>query len=78
MTLYELPLGKECYIKSVNTDVDIKRRMLDMGLIAGTKVKCMYVAPFGEPKAYLVRGTILALRSDDTKKIKVIAGEKIE
>ena len=45
--------------------------MLDMGLIPGTKLESVFKAPFGEPTAYLVRGTLIALRDSDAEKIVI-------
>ena len=41
----------------------IRRRLLDMGLIEGTEIRCLYgrLSPSGDPTAFLVRGTVVAL-----------------
>ena len=49
----------------------IRRRMLDLGLITGTRVVCLRRAPSGSPIAYEIRGAIIALRRVDATQILV-------
>ena len=37
----------------------------DIGLVHGTVVKCLGASPLGDPSAYLIRGAVIALRSQD-------------
>lgn len=69
--LSDLKVGEYGTVVSLDTDEKIKRRLLDIGLVPGTKVECLLKSPLGEPKAYNIRGCILALRSEDTKKISI-------
>lgn len=71
ITLNELPVGKYGVIKETNVSEAVKRRTLDLGMINGTKIKLLYKSPFGDPKAYLVRGSVIALRNEDSEKIKI-------
>ena len=41
MTLAQLPVGKEGVIETVGGEGNLRCRFLDMGLIPGTKVKCL-------------------------------------
>lgn len=71
-TLNNLPIGSTGKVISlVSLDKD-RRRMLDLGFILGTKVKALFRSPLGDPTAYLVRGTIIAIRDADAEKIKII------
>ena len=47
----------------------MKRRMFDLGLIEGTEIECTASAVLGEPKAYLIRGSVFAIRKEEGKKI---------
>lgn len=49
----------------------MKRRLYDMGFVPGASVGCMQTAPFGDPKAYMIKNTVVALRSEDSAKIFV-------
>lgn len=47
------------------------RRLSDIGLTAGMVVRCLFESPSGDPKAYLIRGAVIALRRADAAEIKV-------
>ncbi len=44
----------------------IKSRLYDIGLIEGTKVKCVGRSPGGGISAFLIRGAVIALRDEDS------------
>ncbi|NOX17588.1 MAG: metal-dependent transcriptional regulator [Chlorobi bacterium] len=46
-----------------------KRRLMDLGIIPGTKIKALLKSPFNDPVAYLIRGTTIALRKDQSEGI---------
>ena len=54
---------------SLNSHIEaepaMRRRLLDIGLIPGTRVTCTAVSPAGDPAAYLIRGAVIALRGRD-------------
>ena len=50
---------------------NIRRRMLDLGIVPGTWVKPVFRSPAHDPTAYEVRGTLLALRAEDAHTIEV-------
>ena len=66
-----LPLNKNGRIDKIECDEGIKRRLLDMGLVKGTNIVPILVSPSGDPRAFLVRGTIIAIRKEDAKYIKI-------
>lgn len=66
-----LPIGKKAKVKSLTSDGNIRRRMLDIGLIPGTVVEAIQKSPSGDPTAYYIRGAVMALRSEETSKILV-------
>ena len=47
----------------------IKRRLLDMGLVGGTNIIPVLVSPSSDPRAFLVRGSIIAIRKEDAENI---------
>ena len=71
MNLNDLPLNTECYIENLFAKDNLKRRMLDLGLIKGTKIKPVFISPSGDPTAYEVRGSLIAIRKNDAKLLKV-------
>jgi DtxR family Mn-dependent transcriptional regulator len=48
-----------------------RRRFLDLGLTPGTEIYPELSNPFSEPRAYRVRGTLIALRNEQAKMILV-------
>ena len=48
-----------------------RRRLLDLGLIPGTKVIPELSNSFGDPRAYRIRGTLIALRKEQAAQILV-------
>lgn len=69
--LSQLPLSKNGKIDKIECNEGIKRRLLDMGLVKGTNIVPILVSPSGDPRAFLVRGTIIAIRKEDAKNIKI-------
>ena len=66
MTLYELPLNTVAIIKDINCADNIRRRLLDLGLVNGTKIKPIFKSPSGDPVAFEVRNTLIAIRKEDS------------
>ncbi|MCS7090512.1 MAG: DtxR family transcriptional regulator [Limisphaera sp.] len=48
-----------------------RRRLLDLGFVPGTVVTVDMASPMGDPRAYRVRGTTVALRHDQARWIRV-------
>ena len=69
--LSQLPLSKNGIIKEINCEEGIKRRLLDLGLVKGTNIVPVLVSPSKDPRAFLVRGSIIAIREEDAKYINV-------
>ena len=71
LTLSALPLGESAYITHIHARPDMELRLTDLGMIPGTKVTCLAQSPAGDPRAYLIRGTLIALRRSDTDGISL-------
>ncbi|MGH4118904.1 FeoA family protein [Clostridium sp.] len=69
--LSSLPLGKKCKVKKLISDGSLRRRLLDLGLIDDTVIESLHKSPSGDPVAYLIRGAVIALRSEITSMILV-------
>ncbi len=70
-TLNYLREGQCARIKTLRMQGAMRRRLLDFGLIEGTWVRCLRFSPAGDPVLYCVRGTVLALRRQDSRCIAV-------
>lgn len=69
MTLNNLKLNETGYVKNLRCNDSVKRRLLDLGLINGTKITPLYISPSGDPTAFEIRGSIIAIRVEDTSLI---------
>jgi DtxR family Mn-dependent transcriptional regulator len=49
-----------------------RTRMLDLGLVPGTSVRCEFNSPFGFPRSYLIRGAMVALRQCQAAQVLVV------
>jgi ferrous iron transport protein A len=68
-----LPTGKKARVRELTSNGISRRRMLDLGLIWDTEVEALQKSPSGDPVAYLIRGAVIALRSEEASKIMVEA-----
>jgi len=71
MTLDTLPIGSSAVIDQVGGEGALRRRLLDMGLVENTLIECVGTSPCGDPCAYLVRGAVIAIRSQQCDCIQV-------
>jgi ferrous iron transport protein A len=69
--LSSLKPGEKASVVHLDLKGLLRRRILDLGIVPGTTLSCIGKAPSGDPIAYSVRGTIIALRSEDAKLIAV-------
>ena len=72
MTLNDLKVGDIAKVVFVDGNSSLYQRFIDIGIINGTKIECVLKSPFGDPKAYLIRGTIIAIRNCDAQGITVL------
>ncbi len=70
-TLDKLHIGETGQIISLLSYGTERRRFLDLGLVPGTTIESLQKSPSGNPIAYLIRGTVIALRNGDANKILV-------
>lgn len=71
ITLDILPINMIGEVKEVRGKDNVKRRLLDLGLINGTKIKPVLISPSKDPRAFEFRGSLIAIRKEDAKKIEV-------
>ncbi len=67
-----VPVGRCARLRCLSlSDGSMRRRLLDLGLIEGTCITCLQKSPSGDPTAYFIRGTVIALRAEDAAHILV-------
>lgn len=72
-TLRSLKEGQLARVSGLRATGSIRRRLLDLGIIEGTRIECLRHSPFGDPIAYLIRGAAIALRGEDSDNVLVCA-----
>lgn len=71
MRLSEMHIGDIGEIKKITATGEIRRRLLDMGLVSGTRFRVLRVAPLGDPIEIYVKGFLLSLRKEEAYDIVV-------
>ncbi|MBE7027091.1 MAG: ferrous iron transport protein A [Ruminococcaceae bacterium] len=71
ISLDHLCIGQSCCVCGLDSIGTQRRRMLDLGLVNGTNIEALHKSPSGDPVAYYIRGSVIALRSEDAQKIFV-------
>ena len=69
--LCKIEPGQHATVRELKNETGMRRRLCDIGLIEGTAVDCVGQSPAGDPKAYLIRGAVIAIRNQDSKHILV-------
>ena len=70
-TLFSGPVGQVAKILSVEADDDIKHRLFSFGINRGAKIKVKTVSINKATIEVEIGSTLVALRNDEAKKIKV-------
>ena len=70
-SLRGLEIGESAQIVAVGGEDQLRKHLLDMGLIPGTYVKLVKYAPLGDPMQLTVHGYELTLRLADAEQIQV-------
>lgn len=70
-TLNDLCPGEVAVVAKVTGNGMVKRRIIDMGLVAGTEVLLQKLAPLGDPMEIKIKGFNLSLRKTEAAMIEV-------
>lgn len=70
-TLNQLPLNTKGYIKNLNCQGNIRRRLLDLGFVEGACITPVLISPSKDPRAFSIRGTLIAIRKEDANFIHI-------
>lgn len=69
--LAEIPVGSKCQVIAVSGTDPIAQRLMEMGLVAGTELKVVKLAPLGDPMQITVLGYQLTLRKSEAARVQV-------
>jgi ferrous iron transport protein A len=75
MNLAQTRIGQVVTVEHVAGEGSFRRRLMELGLIPGTRVEVIGVAPLGDPLELLVRGGSLSIRRAEAEGISVNAHE---
>ncbi|MBL9138059.1 MAG: ferrous iron transport protein A [Verrucomicrobiales bacterium] len=69
--LSSLPVGGRASIAEIKVSAADKPRLMEMGVLVGSKVELVRFAPLGDPVEIKVRGYHLTLRRQEAEQILV-------
>ena len=75
-SLDKLPLNQKAKLESIYCENNIKRRLLDLGLVKNSYICPVLISPSGDPRAFEIRGSLIAIRDSECKKINVYQEQK--
>ncbi len=75
MTLDGAAPDARMVIERVGGDRAFRRRLLELGLVPGTQVTLIRVAPMGDPLVFAARGSSLSIRHAEARHVAVAAAE---
>ncbi len=70
--LQDLQKGQSGIVHKVHGSGPLKRRFHDMGIVAGTTIEFVKVAPLGDPIQIKVKGVQMSIRKKDAKDIELV------
>ena len=69
-TLDAIALNQIVEISAIASN-PVASKLIDMGLTKGQKIKALFKAPFGDPIAYEINGSVISMRKEEAKLIEV-------
>jgi len=71
VTLDQLPIGTNAVVERVEGERSFRRRLLELGILPGTKVRVLRIAPLGDPIEISSQGSNLSIRGREAGAIWV-------
>ncbi|AXB82098.1 ferrous iron transport protein A [Megasphaera hexanoica] len=72
--LADMKPGVSGVVEALKGHGNIQHRLVDMGVVKGSHITVVKVAPLGDPVEVKVKGTALALRKNEAAMISVAVG----
>jgi ferrous iron transport protein A len=71
MNLAQTRIGQVVTVSHVAGEGSFRRRLMELGLVPGTQIEVVGVAPLGDPLELLVRGGSLSIRRAEAEGVSV-------
>ncbi len=71
MTLDDLTTGERGIILKLMAHGPFKKRLLEMGFVAGAEVEVIKYAPLKDPVEYFIKGYHVSLRHEEAAQIEI-------
>lgn len=71
MRLTELARSQEARVVALHSTGLNRRRLMDLGILPGTAIRVELTNPLGDPTAYEIRGSVIALRREQAREIEI-------
>lgn len=71
MKLAEALIGQIVTVEHVGGERAFRRRLMELGLVPGTRLELVGIAPLGDPVELLVRGCSLSIRRAEAMSVSV-------
>ena len=71
LTLDQVVPGTAVVVEKVGGARSFRRRLMELGIIPGTRVEVLRVAPFGDPLELTARGCNLSIRASEAQQVEV-------
>jgi ferrous iron transport protein A len=75
-TLNRLRKGQRATVVDLKSRGLERRRLMDLGILPGTEIRVEMGNPLGDPNAYQVRGSVIALRNSQAQNIEITLQEE--
>ncbi len=75
MNLAQTRIGQIVTVAHIAGEGSFRRRLMELGLVPGTRIEVIGVAPLGDPLELLVRGSSLSIRRAEAEGVSVSLGE---
>ncbi len=72
LTLDQLQERQAAVVLALTNAGPSRRRLMDLGILPGTRIHIEFRSPLGDPTAYRVRGSVLALRREQAAQIQIM------
>ncbi len=69
--LSDLRIGEEALVIEVGGQRNIARRLMEMGLLPGTRVRVVRRAPLGDPLEIRLRSYSLSIRGSEAEHVEI-------